>query len=84
MNSRKSFFMISPYEKVSLKVLDSAVNYSHSKQLLEIIIDSRLIFNDKIVSLCYKANQNFSVLVRTTKYLTRCLINGKLSSIFLK
>ena len=78
----KKFFMISPFEKVSLKVIDSTVNYSHSEELLEITIDSRLIFHDNIMSLCYKANQNFSVLVRITKYLTRC--PQKLSSISLK
>ena len=55
-NSGKSHFLVSPYEKISLKILSSAIESSPSKEILEITIDSELTFHKHIISLCSKAN----------------------------
>ena len=70
-NSGKSHFLVSPYEKISLKILGSTVKYSSCEELLGITIDSELTFHKHIISLCLKANQKLSALARITKYLTK-------------
>ena len=69
-NSGKRHFLVSPYEKISLKILGSAVKSSPCEELLEITIDSELTFHKLIISLCSKANQNLSALAEIAKYLT--------------
>ena len=69
-NSGKSQFLISPYEKISLKILGSTVESSPCEELLGITIDSELTFHKHIISLCSKANQKPSALARIAKYLT--------------
>ena len=50
--------MVSPYEKISLKIPCSTVESSHCEELLRIPVDSQLIFQKHIISLCSKVNQN--------------------------
>ena len=69
-NSGKSHFLVSPYEKISLKILGSIVESSTCEELLGITIDSELTFHKHIISLCSKANQKLSALGRIAKYLT--------------
>ena len=67
-NSGKSHFLVSPYEKISLKILGSTIESSPSEELLGITIDSELTFHKHITSLCSKANQKLSALARIAKY----------------
>ena len=69
-NSGKSHFLVSPYEKISLKILGSTIESSPSEELLGITIDSELTFHKHITSLCSKANQKLSALARIAKYMT--------------
>ena len=69
-NSGKSHFLVSPYEKISLKILGSAVESSPCEELLGITIDNELTFHKHIISLCSKPNQKLSALARVAKYLT--------------
>ena len=62
--------MVSPYEKISLKILGSTVESSPCEELLVITIDSELRFHKHAISLCSKANQKFSPLAKIAKYLT--------------
>ena len=49
-NSGKSYFLVSPYEKISLKILGSTVDSSPCEGLLGITIDSELTFHKHIIS----------------------------------
>ena len=69
-NSGKSHFLVSPYEKIRLKILGCTVDSGPSEELLRITIDSELTFNKHITSLCSKANQKRRALARITKYMT--------------
>ena len=51
-NSGKSHFLVSPYEKISLKILGSTIESSPSEELLGITIDSELTFHKHILPLC--------------------------------
>ena len=55
-NSGKSHFLINPYERRSLKIHESIIT-SSSKELLGVLIDNELTFQDHITRLCSKANQ---------------------------
>ena len=69
-NSGKSHFLVSPYEKISLKILGSTIESSPSDKLLGITIDSEVTFHKHITSLCSKADQKLSALARIAKYMT--------------
>ena len=69
-NSGKNYFLVSPYEKLSLKILDSTIESSPCDELLGITIDNELTFHKHIISLCSKPNQKLSALARIVKYLT--------------
>ena len=69
-NSGKSHFLVSPYEKISLKILGSTIESSPSEELLGTKIDSELTFHKHITSLCSKANQKLTAWARIAKYMT--------------
>ena len=73
-NSGKSHFLVSPYEKISLKILGSTVESSPCEELLGITTDSEVTFHKHILSLCFKANQKLNALARIAKYLTTELL----------
>ena len=50
-NSGKSPFVVSPYEKINLKILGPAVGSIPCEELLGITIDSEQIFQKYIISL---------------------------------
>ena len=85
-NSGKSHFLVSPYEKISLKILGSTIESSPSEELLGITIDSELTFHKHITSLCSKAYQKLSALARITKYMTidkeKILLNSFITAQF--
>ena len=62
--------MVSPYEKISLKILGSTIESSPSEELLGITIDSELTFHKHITSLCSKTKQKLGAFARIAKYLT--------------
>ena len=69
-NSDKSPFLVSSYEKVTLKILGSTVESSPCEEHLGITVDSDLAFHEHIISLCSKTNQKISTFARIAKYLT--------------
>ena len=69
-NSGKGHFLVSPYEKISLKILGSTIESSPSEELLGITIDSELTFHKHITPLCSKANHKRSALASIAKYMT--------------
>ena len=83
-NPGKSHFLVSPYEKISLKILGSTIESSPSEELLGITIDSELTFHKHITSLCSKANQKLSALERIAKYMTidKILLNSFVTTQF--
>ena len=78
--------MVSPYEKISLKLLGSTIEPSPSEELLGITTDSELTFYKHITSLCSKLNQKLSALARIAKYLTidkrKILLNSFITAQF--
>ena len=72
-NSGKSHFLVSPYEKISLKILGSTVEYSPCEELLGITFYSEITFHKHMISLCSKANQKLSALAR----IGRCFTTDK-------
>ena len=85
-NSGKSNFLVSPYEKTSLKILGSTVESSPCEEPLGITIDSELTFHKHCISLLSKANQKLSALARIAKYLTidkrKILLNSFITAQF--
>ena len=85
-NSGKSLFLTSQYERRSLKIHGPIVTSSSSEEPLGILIDSELTFHDHITTLCFKANQKLSALVRVSKYMTlpkvRLLMSSYITSQF--
>ena len=61
-NSDKSHFLVSTYEKISLKIPVSTVESSPCEELLGITIDGELTFHKHIISLCSKIKQKRSAL----------------------
>ena len=53
-NSGKSHFLVSPYEKISLKILGSTIESGPSEELLGVTNDSELTFHERKTSLCSK------------------------------
>ena len=70
VNSGKNYFLVSPYQKISLKILDSTVESSPCEELLGITVDSELTFHKHIISICSKPNQKPNALARIIKYLS--------------
>ena len=71
-NSGKSYFFISSYERISLKILDFTFESSPFEELLDITSNSGLTFHKHITSSRFrrsKANQKLSALTRIAKYL---------------
>ena len=68
-NSRKSHFLISPYETKSMQIQNLCIKASSSEELLGTKIDSNLTFYDHIISLCSNANKKLSALSRVSKYM---------------
>ena len=62
--------MVSPYEKISLKILGATIESSSSEELSGMTIDSKLKFHKRITSLCSKANRKLSAFARIAKYMT--------------
>ena len=54
----KIIFLISPYEKISLKILGSTLKSSPCEKPIGITTDSELTFHKHIISLCSKDIKN--------------------------
>ena len=85
-NSSKSHILISPYERMTLKIHDSIITSSSSLELLVVLIDSELTFHNHITRLYSKSNQKLSALARVSKYMTlpkrRLLMSSYITSQF--
>ena len=53
-NSGKNYFLVSPYEKISFKILGSTIECGPSEELLGVTNDSELTFHERKTSLCSK------------------------------
>ena len=68
-NSSKIHFLLSAFETNSIKIQNSCISPSFSKELLGLKIDSNLTFLEHINSLCSKANKKLCALFRVSKYM---------------
>ena len=53
-NSGKTIFLVGTYEKISLKILGSTIEFGPSEELLGVTNDSELTFHKRKTSLCSK------------------------------
>ena len=69
-NASQCYFFYSPYEPVTIKIKESAIESSNSETPLGVTIDSKLSFNDKNTNLCGKIIQNLHVLSSVAIYMS--------------
>ena len=69
-NASKCHFFLSPYEPVTIKIKESAIESSNSEKLLGVTIDSKLSFDDHITILCRKASQKLHALSRVASFMS--------------
>ena len=62
-NSGKSHFLVTRYQKITLKMLHSTVRSSPFEGLFGITIDCELTVDKHIILLCSKANKKLSALI---------------------
>ena len=75
INSGKSHILFSGNDNVSANMNDHAIIFENKDELLGIILDSKLSFEDNISNLCKNASQKLNVLARIAPYM--CLEKRK-------
>ena len=68
-NSEKSHILFSRNDNVSDNIDGHTIIFENKNELLGIILDSKLTFEDHINSLCKKASQKLSALARKAPYM---------------
>ena len=69
-NASKCHFSLSPYQPVTIKIKESAIESSNSEKLLGVTIDSKLSFDDHITILCRKTSHKLHALSRVAIYMS--------------
>ena len=77
INSGESHVLFSGNDNVSVNNDDHTIISDNNNQLLGIILDSKLSFEDHINNLCKKGSQKLNALARIAPYI-RVLKKGKL------
>ena len=75
ITSGKSHILSSGYDNVSANIDDHTIISENKNELLGIILDSKLSFEDHINNLCKKASQKLNALARIASYV--CLEKRK-------
>ena len=75
INSGKSHIMFSRNNNVSANIDDNTIISENKTELVGIIRDSKLSFEDHINNICKKASQKLNALSRVAPY--TCLEKGK-------
>ena len=75
INSGKNHILFSGNDNVSANIDDNTITSENKNELLGIILDSKLSFEDRMNNLCKKASQKFSALARVAPYM--CLEKRK-------
>ena len=66
-NPGKSQRLLTSKDEVSIKIDDTGIKSSSSKNLLGVIIDNKLTFNERVSKLCKKASNKLHALTRISK-----------------
>ena len=69
INSGKSHILFSGNDNVSANIDDHTIISENKNELLGIILDSKLSFQDHINNLCKKASQKLNALARVARYM---------------
>ena len=69
INSMKSQILFSGSNNVSANIDDHTIISDNKNELLGIVLDSKLSFEDHINNLCKKASQKFNALARIVPYM---------------
>ena len=69
INTGKSHMLFSGNDNVSADIDDHSIISEYKNELLGIIPDSKLFFEDHINNLCQKANQKLKALARVAPYM---------------
>ena len=70
-NNDKCHLMVTNNDNVTITIGNSSIETSNTIELLGIIIDNKLNFNDHISNLLKKGNQKLHALARISKYLDK-------------
>ena len=68
INNRKSHILFSGIDNISGNVYNNIIISENKNELLNIILDSKLSFENHLKNLCKKTNQKFKVLARAAPY----------------
>ena len=68
MNNRKTHILFSGIDNISGNVYNNIIISENKNELLNIILDSKLSFENHLKNLCKKTNQKFKVLARAAPY----------------
>ena len=66
-NPGKSQLLLTSNHEASIKIDDTDIKSSSSKNLLGVIIDNKLTFNERVSKLCKKASNKLHALTRISK-----------------
>ena len=66
-NPGKSQLLLTSNDEASIKIDDTDIKSSSSKNLLGVIIDNKLTFNELVSKLCKKASNKLHALTRISK-----------------
>ena len=69
-NADKCHLLTSPTDPTTIKIKSNEILNSDSEKLQDMIIYSKLSFNNHLQNICKKANQKVHVITRTTPYLS--------------
>ena len=69
-SASKCYFFLLPYNPVTIKIKESAIESSNSRKLLSVTIDSKLSLDDHITVLCRKTSQELHALSRVASHMS--------------
>ena len=69
INSEESHILLSGNDNVSVIINDNTVVSENKTELLGVILDSKLFFEEDINNLCEKASQKLNALARVALYM---------------
>ena len=70
LNSGKSHMLFSGNDNVNVTIDDHTIISENKNELLSIILDSKLSFEDHINNLCKKASQKLNAVAKVAQYVS--------------